>query len=912
LSEQPATFPHYETKDNRPEAEEMRAQAEAGLEKRLQNFVFTDDMEDTERERLRQIYTERLDHEIGIINDMGFPGYFLIVADFIQWAKDQDIPVGPGRGSGGGSVVAWAMNIIDIDPVKYDLLFERFLNPDRVSLPDFDIDFCQDRRDEVIGYVKQKYGAEKVAQIITFGKLQARAVLRDVGRVLQMPYGQVDRICKLVPNNPSNPMTLQEAIDHEPILRQMIDDDPTVRRLTDIGLKLEGLYRHASTHAAGVVIGDRPLPEILPLYQDPRSDMPATQFSMKYAEKTGLVKFDFLGLKTLSILNKATEFIEQSEGREIDLLSLPMDDPAAYDLMAQGNTVGVFQLESAGMQDALRRIQPSEFEDIIAIVSLYRPGPMENIPLYADRKAGKADVQYPHPITRDVLQETYGIIVYQEQVMKIAQDLAGYSLAQADILRRAMGKKIKSVMDEQRDVFITGAIENGIDKDKAVEIFNLMEKFASYGFNKSHAACYALIAYQTAYLKAHYPVEFMAALMCYDMSNTDKLSVFRQDIQSMEIDLLPPDINQSQVYFSVEDTSPPWEEENTEETSLGDQDSHTHNKAVRYALGAVKGVGIAAMETVVAERDANGPYDRFADFVFRMDTSAVNRRQLEILAAAGAFDQLDVTRAQAHDMADYATRIAAKHHADQEAGQDSLFAAPNGGGGSTSHMELKVPDNLAWDPDEQLSHEYEAIGFYLTAHPLDHRMETLIDRGYLTAKNIYIDGRPSANDPTSRAKIAGVVMDVNIRSSDRGRYAFVDLSDPTGRLDVTFYTEALNEYTELLEEGRVISAEVDVRRKDDKTRLIAQSVTPVDHAMALGLSEVILDINGDYDNSQNPARTIRDMLHASDGPSMARVVFNIRHQDQVIQVQLDRKFAISAPFLDEVANLDGIEQVIAN
>ncbi|MGI9387231.1 MAG: DNA polymerase III subunit alpha, partial [Methyloligellaceae bacterium] len=565
-------------------------------------------------------YWERLETELKIITDMKYPGYFLIVADFIQWAKRAEIPVGPGRGSGAGSVVAWALTITDLDPIRFGLLFERFLNPERVSMPDFDIDFCQDKRDEVIRYVQEKYGQDRVAPIITFGKLQARAVLRDVGRVLQMPYGQVDRLCKLVPNNPANPVMLHEAIASEPKLQEARDAEPVVARLLDIGQKLEGLYRHASTHAAGIVIGDRPLIDLVPLYRDPRSELAATQFNMKWVEAAGLVKFDFLGLKTLTVIEKTKELIEQT-GHSINPARLQLDDTRTYELLSAAQTVGVFQLESSGMRDALRKLKPDRFEDIIAMVALYRPGPMANIETYINRKHEREDPDYLHPLIQPILEETYGVIIYQEQVMQIAQVLSGYSLGEADLLRRAMGKKIKKEMDQQKSRFVGGAVDNGVDRGRAEYIFELVARFAGYGFNKSHAAAYALLAYQTAYLKANHPVEFLAASMTLDMGNTDKLGIFVQEARHCAIDILPPSIIHSHSEFSSD------------------------GKSIRYALAALKNMGRHAADCIVAERVENGPYTSLGDFAQRVDASALNKRCLETLAAAGAFDALHRNRA---------------------------------------------------------------------------------------------------------------------------------------------------------------------------------------------------------------------------------------------------------------------------
>ncbi|MBV8508258.1 MAG: DNA polymerase III subunit alpha, partial [Alphaproteobacteria bacterium] len=593
-------LPAFPSAEGVDEETALRRAAHAGLEARLAAVGL-------QPEEVVRPYRERLEFELGTIIRMGFGGYFLIVSDIIQWAKRQGIPVGPGRGSGAGSVVAWALTITDLDPLRFGLLFERFLNPERVSMPDFDIDFCQDRRDEVIRYVQQKYGRDRVAQIITFGKLQARAVLRDVGRVLAMPYGQVDRLCKLVPNNPAHPVTLEQAIAGEPALQQQRDADESVARLITIALKLEGLYRHASTHAAGVVIGDRPLIELVPLYRDPRSDIPVTQFNMKWVELAGLVKFDFLGLKTLTVLARTIELLA-ARGVQLDLSAVPLDDPAAYELLARGDTVGVFQVEGAGVRDMLRKLRPDRFEDIIAANALYRPGPMENIPRYIAVKHGEEEPDYLHPAIEGILKETYGVMTYQEQVMQIAQVLAGYSLGSADLLRRAMGKKIPAEMEAQRQLFFEGAAARGVRRARAELIFDQMAKFAGYGFNKPHAAAYALVTYQTAYLKANYPVEFLAALMTLDLGNTDKLNVFRQELSRLGIRLLPPDVNRSEVTFAVErdPPSPP--------SPAGGGGRGGGNPAIRYALAAVKGVGAQAMAELVAERGARGRFKDLADF----------------------------------------------------------------------------------------------------------------------------------------------------------------------------------------------------------------------------------------------------------------------------------------------------------
>ncbi len=550
--ERPPTLPKFSNEEGFNEADELKKQASEGLKVRLARKFALGETSSEKQTEIEKEYFARLDFELSVILKMNFSGYFLIVSDFIKWAKNNDIPVGPGRGSGAGSIAAWALQITDLDPIRFGLLFERFLNPDRVSMPDFDIDFCQSRRDEVIDYVQQKYGKDYVAQIITFGKLQARAVLKDVGRVLQMPYNQVDRICKLIPFNAIEAVTLEKAIEMDKDLQQAIKEDPQVTKLVDIGLKLEGLNRHASTHAAGVVIGDKPLREICALYNDEGSTMPAVGYSMKYAENAGLVKFDFLGLKTLTTIFETVKLIEKNRGIKIDISNIKLDDAETFKMLAIGDSIGAFQIESSGMRSVLRQMKADKIEDIIALISLYRPGPMDNIPTYIRRKHGLEKIEYPHPLLEVCLKETYGVIVYQEQVMEIAKILAGYSLGAADLLRRAMGKKIKEEMDQQRAIFTQGAMKNGVPEKQAGEIFDLVDKFAGYGFNKSHAAAYALISYQTAFLKAHYLPEFLTASINLEIDNTDKIDIFLQVAKIHAIPVFPPSLNEREAYFSVE------------------------------------------------------------------------------------------------------------------------------------------------------------------------------------------------------------------------------------------------------------------------------------------------------------------------------------------------------------------------
>jgi DNA polymerase III subunit alpha len=789
-------LPAFPTAEGINEETALRRAALAGLEARLA-------APGLQQEEAKP-YRERLEFELGTIIRMGFAGYFLIVSDIIQWAKRQGIPVGPGRGSGAGSVVAWALTITDLDPLWFGLLFERFLNPERVSMPDFDIDFCQDRRDEVIRYVQEKYGRDRVAQIITFGKLQARAVLRDVGRVLAMPYGQVDRLCKLVPNNPAHPVTLEQAIAGEPALQQQRDSDDSVARLITIALKLEGLYRHASTHAAGVVIGDRPLTELVPLYRDPRSDIPVTQFNMKWVELAGLVKFDFLGLKTLTVLARTCDLLT-ARGITLDLSALPLDDPRAYELLARGDTVGVFQVEGAGVRDMLKKLRPDRFEDIIAANALYRPGPMENIPRYIAVKHGEEAPDYLHPALEPILKETYGVMTYQEQVMQIAQVLAGYSLGSADLLRRAMGKKIASEMEAQRQLFFEGAAARGVERARAELIFDQMAKFAGYGFNKPHAAAYALVTYQTAYLKANYPVEFLAALMTLDLGNTDKLNVFRQELSRLGIRLLPPDINRSEVTFAVEPGDKP---------------------AIRYALAAVKGVGAQAMAELVAERATRGRFKDLADFSRRLDAKSFNRRQFESLAKAGAFDSLNPNRAQTFAAAEQLLRQASLAAEERESRQESLFAAIDPGFAPRPTLPLAVD----WPPVERLQHEFAAIGFYLSSHPLDPYGKSLERAGIIRYADLPVG---LAANAASRFKLAGIVIGRKERTSGRGnRFAFVQMSDPSGTFEVTLFSEILSESRALVDSGQPLVATVDVRSEEDSLRLTAQKIEPLDTVVA--------------------------------------------------------------------------------
>ena len=869
-------LPAYLSTGGESEEDILCQMAGQGLQQRLSVI---DDLDLGKRNVAKKPYLERLEYELEVIVKMGYSGYFLIVADFIQWAKNQGIPVGPGRGSGAGSVVAWALTITDLDPLRFGLLFERFLNPDRVSMPDFDIDFCQDRRDEVIRYVQDKYGNDKVAQIITFGKLQARAVLRDVGRVLGMPYGQVDRITKLIPFNPANPPTLEQAIESEPELKKLQKDDDSVAQLIDKSLKLEGLYRHASTHAAGVIIADRPLSKLVPLYKDPRSEMLATQFSMKYAELAGLVKFDFLGLKTLTVLQRAVDLISR-RGEAPDLLKIPLSDEKTFEMLSKGDTVGIFQLESSGMRDVLRNMRPDRFEDIIALVALYRPGPMDNIPRYIACKHEIEEPDYLHPELEGILKETFGVMIYQEQVMKIAQVLSGFSLGKADLLRRAMGKKIKSEMDAQREAFVNGAVNRDVERATAVRIFEQVDKFAGYGFNKSHAAAYALVAYQTAWLKANYPVEFLAASMTLDIGNTDKLNVFRQELARLEISLLPPDINKSGVTFMVEKTP-------NSQMSTG----------VRYALAAIKNVGRQAMEDLVLERETNGEYCDVTDFANRVSGSGANKRQFENLVRAGGFDCLDKNRKRLFEGAEGLIRFANQSAHERSTGQENLFNGDNLG---IDQSKIRLPDILDWTLMERLSHEFDAVGSFLSAHPLDAYASQL--RRHKVCSGFEVTASMAGTSP----RVAGVVISRQERTSAKGnRFAFVQLSDTSGVYEVVVFSELLSRSRDILETGQRVLITLEIRSGGDGTRLSAIDVKPLDAALAQHSNDVKIVVC-----EERGIKGVEKLLNSAEKGSVnVSLVLEIG-KSRSVEIQLPKKVLITGDLRADALNIPGIAELV--
>ncbi|MSO66781.1 MAG: DNA polymerase III subunit alpha [Pseudolabrys sp.] len=849
------------------EAEELRKRAELGLTQRLTTAGLAPGHSTDE-------YRERLDFELGVIAGMKYPGYFLIVADFIQWAKAKGIPVGPGRGSGAGSLVSYALTITDLDPIRFGLLFERFLNPERVSMPDFDIDFCQDRRDEVIRYVQERYGRDQVAQIITFGTLQARGVLRDVGRVLQMPYGQVDKLCKLVPQNPTSPISLAQAIEGEPKLQAERDGDPVVKRAFDIARKLEGLTRHASTHAAGIVIGDRPLTELVPLYRDPKSDMPVTQFNMKWVEQAGLVKFDFLGLKTLTVLQTAVALVAR-RGIEIDLTAIPLDDKGTYDLLARAEAVGVFQLESAGMRRALLDMRPDRFEDIIALVALYRPGPMANIPTYCARKHGMEQPDYIHPRLEPILKETFGVIVYQEQVMQAAQILAGFTLGQADLLRRAMGKKIRKEMQAQRNDFVEGAIKNNIERYQADAIFDLLERFAEYGFNKSHAAAYALVAYQTAYMKANYPVEFLAATMTLDMGNTDKLAEFRAEAERLGIKVDPPSINRSHAAFEVD------------------------GNTIVYALAALKGVGKQAVETIIEARSA-AKFADLADFASRVNPRAINKRVLESLACAGAFDAFEPNRARVMAAVDSVLGRAQRAHEGAELGQSELF------GGGTQREPIMLPPMEPWLPAERLRREYDAVGFFLSGHPLDD-YATVLKKLRVQS---WAEFSRAVKMGATAGRVAGTVVSRTERRTRTGsKMGIFGLSDPTGHYEAIIFSEGLAEHRDLLEPGTAVLLFLSAEVQGDEVRARIQSAEPLDQAAA-NLHKGLRVFLRDGAPIEGVAKRLEPASRASNGDGEVSMVLMLK-QGTEVEVKLPGRFKVSPQIAGAIKAVPGVVQVEA-
>ncbi len=840
-------LPKFPCRENKTENEELREQAVAGLEFRIANETDID---------LKQYY-DRLNYELSVITSMNYAGYFLIVSDFIRWSKANGIPVGPGRGSGAGSIVAWGLQITDLDPIKFGLIFERFLNPDRVSMPDFDIDFCQEKRDLVIDYVQKKYGY--VAQIITFGKLQARAVLRDVGRVLQMPYSQVDKISKMVPFNPVNPVTLSQAIEFDQNLQKERDSDEVIAKLLDISLRLEGIYRHVSTHAAGIVICDQKLENFVPVYYDPNSALPITQYSMKYVEKAGLIKFDFLGLGTLTLIDHVCRLINR-DGKKIDISSVPLNDQKTYEILSSGDSIGVFQLESSGMREALIKLKPDCIEDIIALISLYRPGPMDNIPTYVARKHGLEKPDYIHPLLEEVLKETFGVIIYQEQVMEIARILSGYSLAEADLLRRAMGKKIKEEMDKQRELFIQGATKNGVDYDRASYIFDLVAKFAGYGFNKSHAAAYAVISYQTAYLKANYPLEFFTALMNLNIDDRDKLNLFYHAAKFSGVTVLSPDINKSQAEFSIED------------------------ERIRYGIAALRNVGFSIAEGIVNVRSS--ACKDIWEFI-QNSGHIINKRALESLIKSGAFDSVHKNRKQLYESMDTLIYFANKNKQDRESSQAALF-------GSLDVLKPKLENVEDFDEEEKLEHELFSLGFYLTNHPLE-KFRTLLEK-----LNIGFIGE------NRTAKTAGVILNARMRTSERGRFVILTLSDPHNVSEIAFYNnEIIEEKRDLLSPGTFVI--IDLEASENTTRLAGKDISEFTKRVTSTIKELVLTT--ECTDSQKAAMELNTILKDE---GRTKIMLKLLLEKHKVSILLPGAYSIAPQVIYEISNLSWIKGVEIN
>jgi DNA polymerase-3 subunit alpha len=876
LEENALILPPFQAESGLPEKEELRRQAYTGLRKRLDEHVLpkaslepTENQEDTENtELIEKRYTDRLENELAVIERMGFPGYFLIVADFIKYAKANGIPVGPGRGSGAGSLVAWSLTITEIDPIRFSLIFERFLNPERVSMPDFDVDFCQARRSEVIEYVVRRYGIDKVAQIITFGKLQARAVIRDVGRVLQIPYSLVDKVCRLIPNNPTHPVTLSEAIEADPAFNAMMHEDSAIEKLINIGLKLEGLYRHASVHAAGVVIGGQVISDVVPLYYDGESQLAITQINLKFIEKAGLLKFDFLGLKTLSVIQECVNLLKK-QGITVNISSIPLNDAKTFKLLCDINVFGVFQIESAGMRDVLKKLRPDRFEDLIALVALYRPGPMDDIPKYLARKHGEEPVTFPHPSLQPILEKTYGVMVYQEQVMQIAQVMGGYTLGRADILRRAMGKKDKKEMDNQCKIFVDGATQNGISAGIASHVFDLMAKFASYGFNKSHSAPYALISYQTAYLKANYPLEFLAATASFEKNSVDKLVELFQDLKENGFELLPPDINKSFVNFAPEDS------------------------AMRYALSAIRNVGEGAMEILIAEREKHGPFLSIEDFASRMDPSSINKRQLENLIASGAFDSLNSNRKQLFNSVDTILRYANLCKQERTASARSLFGEST----STNKELLRLEQAPGeWNLLDKTKKELDALGFFLNEHPLALYKDIISN---LNVQNSSMFGEMATENGTV-ARFAAILLAKEEKTSKGGsKFAFLTLSDPFSIFEVPFFSDNYAKIRDIIAPGLPVYIEAMLKLSDDGsyriTGLVLEKLDDKNTSNSL-----VLHIAHDCEVS-----ALRAALETA-GNGTCSIVLRIKFDEFVVKVTLPCLYNINPQTKADILTVRGV------
>ena len=864
-------LPRFPDLDNITENDYLIKISLEGLEKRFQMSLenFSSDKKST--------YNERLKNELDIINNMGFSGYFLIVYDFIKWSKDNNIPVGPGRGSGAGSIVAWALQITDLDPMKWGLLFERFLNPERVSMPDFDIDFCQDRRGEVIDYVRNRYGHDRVAQIITFGSLQAKAAIRDVGRVMEMSYGHVDKIAKLIPLIPANPLTIQEAINSEELLRKEMSDNDQVKNLLLTAIDLEGLNRHVSTHAAGLVIGDRPLNELVPLYKLNDEEMPATQFNMKFVEKAGLVKFDFLGLKTLTILSKAESLIKKKQ-EKFNLSNILLNDVKTYEMLSTGDTIGVFQLESAGMRDVLIGLKPDRFEDIIAVVSLYRPGPMENIPTYINRKHGNENIDYMHVDLEEVLKETYGIFIYQEQVLRAAQVLANFSLGSADILRRAMGKKDQDEMFQQKNAFLEGAKHKGLDENKANEIFDQISAFAGYGFNKSHAAAYALIAYQTAWIKCNFPKEFFASMMSIEFNNSEKLSTFYHDLKRLNISLKPPCINNSKNYFSIENAD-------------------NKDPFIRYSLSSLKNVGNEAIVKIVQTRNEKGIFNNIDDFLNKVPYNCIGKKALESLIKSGAFDCLENNRNKLFSSIDLMLNYSQAIQKDMISNQENLFNNID-----NSELMIDIPEVLEWTFLEKLNNEFTSLGIYLSSHPLDNFSIVMENLKIISSSHLLENLK--TNFEKKIIQLCGLIFKVQKRQSPRGKWATIQLNDLGGNCEIVLYSDILEKYEFLLNESKPILIDAEVKREDNQgIRIIAKRLRKFDEYITNTKFNITITIV-DLSVVEKIKSTLKFLQKGA-----SSVFFKLHVDKKIIEIKAMENIKFSEDFLNQISNIKGISKI---
>ena len=855
-------LPNISSEEGINPEEKLIKDSEFGLFEKFINFFNIEEKLVSTNSKYK-IYKSRLDHEIKIITEMKYASYFLIVSDYIKWAKKNNIPVGPGRGSGAGSLVAWCLSITDVDPIKFDLIFERFLNPDRISMPDFDIDFCEEKRDLVFKYLSEKY-KNSVAHIITFGKLKARMVIRDVGRVLGLPYGFVDSICKMIPFDPSRPMTLIECINREPRLQKLINEDKRVKKLVDLSLKLEGLNRNVATHAAGVVIADKKLTETVPLYKDQSTNLllPSTQFDMYSAENAGLIKFDFLGLKTLTVINKTQKLINDKK-IEFNIENINYEDPKVFELLSSGKTVGLFQLESSGMRDALVQMKPNMLEDIIALVALYRPGPMSNIPIYNDCKHGKREPDYLHPKLKDILKPTYGVIIYQEQVMQIAQKLSGFTAGEADILRRAMGKKKRAELEKQKQRFIEGASNNGISKDIAASIFLKIEPFAEYGFNKSHAAAYAIIAYQTAYLKTHYPNEFFAASMSMELSNQNKLSEFYEDLKRLNISIIRPDINKCYSEF------------------------YSDEKNFYYALGAIKNVGYEAISNIVKEREKNGEFTSIKNFINRINPKDINKLQLEGLVKAGAFDSLNNNRQSFYNSIPNLILKSKNIFENKVNNQINLFLDNDE---QSEDILLKVDD---WTNQERLSKEFETLGFFISDHPLNQFKDIFKDY------NIIDYLKFNSDENIKDANIASTVLKVQEKKTQKGNsYAIVKLSDLSGVFELFLFSDIFELNRNVLKEGNsfLITLNKNISTDDNKfKRINVKKIVSLSDAINKPINEVtfILDDLSKLD--------LFKKIKLKKGSSEVNI--NLKLKDKNMTFKLEEKRKIDRNLINTLKNM---------